>query len=118
MATATNVSEKTGAVAIQGPRVKEFIDLCFTGPSSAGLVAAKPSDLIKNRVAQFQFDEIPVWVARTGYTGEDGFEVVTPAHIIESVWAKAEERDKILKQLEEWQGGLGPEEPPGDEQTW
>jgi hypothetical protein len=33
----------------------------------------------------------------------------------ESVWAKAEERDKILMQLEEWQGGLGPDELLDDE---
>jgi hypothetical protein len=36
----------------------------------------------------------------------------------ESVWAKAEERDKMLKQLEEWQGGPGPEEGDGHERTW
>jgi hypothetical protein len=36
----------------------------------------------------------------------------------ESVWANAQERDKMLTQLEEWQGGIGPEEPPGDEQMW
>ncbi len=29
----------------------------------------------------------------------------------ESVWAKADERDRMLAQLEEWQGGLEPEEP-------
>lgn len=28
----------------------------------------------------------------------------------ESVWANADQRDRMLKQLEEWQGGLGPEE--------
>ena len=33
----------------------------------------------------------------------------------ESVWAKAEERDKMMKQLEEWQGGIGPDEPHGEE---
>jgi hypothetical protein len=29
----------------------------------------------------------------------------------ESVWANADERDKMLRQLEEWQGGVDPEEP-------
>jgi aminomethyltransferase len=87
-AIVTNVSEGTGAVAVQGPRVREFIDLCFTGPSSAGLSTAKPTELVKNRIAQFQFNEVPVWVARTGYTGEDGFEVVAPALSIEAIWAK------------------------------
>ena len=64
-----------------------------------------------------------MWIAATPhFCGEDdcvreGFYEIRLEQG-ESVWAKAEERDKILKQLEEWQGGLGPEEPPGDEQTW
>ncbi len=33
----------------------------------------------------------------------------------ESVWANADERDRMLKQLEEWDGGLGPEEPADGE---
>lgn len=36
----------------------------------------------------------------------------------ESVWANAEERDRMLKQIEHWQSGLDPEEPPGGEPTW
>lgn len=28
----------------------------------------------------------------------------------ESVWANCLERDRVLEQLEEWQGGLGPEQ--------
>ena len=38
----------------------------------------------------------------------------------ESVWAKAEERDKMLRQLEEWQGELPEEEEEGegDEPSW
>ena len=27
-----------------------------------------------------------IWISRTGYTGEDGFEVVAPAQIIEAIW--------------------------------
>jgi len=34
------------------------------------------------------FDGKTVHVARTGYTGEDGFEVVAPAEIIEKVWTR------------------------------
>ncbi len=83
-----NVSDRMGAVAVQGPRVKEFIDQCFAGSSTAGTGAARPTDLIKNQIAQFAFDGKPVWVGRTGYTGEDGFEIVAPAQVIEPVWTK------------------------------
>src|SRR5204862_6862214 len=35
-----------------------------------------------------------VWVSRTGYTGEDGFEVVAPADLIEAIWNKLLELGK------------------------
>ena len=34
----------------------------------------------------------------------------------ESVWANPEERDKIIQQLEQWQGGLGSLD--SDDQSW
>jgi len=34
----------------------------------------------------------------------------------ESVWASSEERDKIIEQLEQWQGGLGCLN--SDDQSW
>ncbi|HMO84137.1 MAG TPA: hypothetical protein PKC18_04365, partial [Lacipirellulaceae bacterium] len=35
----------------------------------------------------------------------------------ESVWARADERDKMLRQLEDWQGEM-PDEPEGNEPAW
>ena len=35
----------------------------------------------------------------------------------ESVWANSTERDKMIKRLEEWQGGLGPAD-SADEEKW
>ncbi len=81
-----DVSENTGAIAIQGPRVVEFIDACFPGSSTGGTPVTKLTDLKKNQIARTRFDGQEVWVGRTGYTGEDGFEVVAPAAFIESVW--------------------------------
>jgi aminomethyltransferase len=81
-----NISDATGAVALQGPRAVEFIDRCFPSPAKSGTVVAKPSELKKNQIASFPFQAQPIYVARTGYTGEDGFEIVAPANIIESVW--------------------------------
>lgn len=84
----TNISDKTGAVAIQGPRVAEFIDQCFPGRSLFPFSVGKVSDLKKNEIAPFDFDGKSVKVSRTGYTGEDGFEVVCPAEHIVAVWSK------------------------------
>ncbi len=83
-----NVSDAFGAVAVQGPRVKEFIDRCFPRPPGSQSVAAPASSLQKNDLDLFEFGHSMVHVARTGYTGEDGFEVIAPAGTIEAIWNK------------------------------
>src|SRR6266478_6235978 len=83
-----NVSEKASAVAVQGPKVAEFIGQCFPGQSTGGRLFVEAAALKKNEVGQFNFSGQSVWVSRTGYTGEDGFEVVAPSEIIEAVWNK------------------------------
>jgi len=81
-----NASEELGAVAVQGPRVVEFINNWLSGPSQGGTAITKTTDLKKNQVANLRFEGNNIWISRTGYTGEDGFEVVAPAGIINSVW--------------------------------
>lgn len=44
------------------------------------------SDLRKNEVGIFIHDMATVYLARTGYTGEDGFEVIVPAVNAVSAW--------------------------------
>jgi aminomethyltransferase len=83
-----NVSEQKAAVAVQGPRVAEFIGQCFPERSTAGTSVARITDLRKNQVCRIPFGETELWVSRTGYTGEDGFEIVAPADQIEAVWNK------------------------------
>lgn len=90
--TFEDISENTGAVAMQGPRVVEFVDRCFPGQSRGGTPARKPSELKKNEIGQWTFGTASIWVSRTGYTGEDGFEVVAPAEAIGGIW------DTVLQQ--------------------
>jgi aminomethyltransferase len=78
----TNVSDDLGAVAVQGPKVAGFIDACFQPITRAA------TSLRKNEIIRCHFSEHPVLVSRTGYTGEDGFEVVAPAQIIAALWNK------------------------------
>lgn len=60
-----------------------------------------------------------MWVAATPhFCGEDdcmreGFYEIRLEQG-ESVWANAQERDKMHEQLEQWQGGLGPAEESED----
>ena len=83
-----NASDRFGAVALQGPRAVEFIDACFPGPSTGGTQVARASELLKNQFGVFSLNGKTVYLARTGYTGEDGFEVIAPAEIVESIWDK------------------------------
>ncbi len=76
----TNQSDEMGAVAVQGPKVAAFIDACFpTAPRA-------PSTLRKNEVIQVPAKGYTLMVSRTGYTGEDGFEVVAPSGEMEGLW--------------------------------
>jgi len=77
-----NRSSELAAVAVQGPKVAGFIDHCF--PAGAQTAAS----LQKNEIARFNFAGRIVLVSRTGYTGEDGFEIVAEAEIIEALWDK------------------------------
>ncbi len=81
-----NASDAMGALAVQGPRVVEFIDGCFPGPSTGETSVTRATDLNKNQVTSFSHGGGVIWISRTGYTGEDGFEVVAPAQIIEALW--------------------------------
>lgn len=83
----TNATDRLAAVAVQGPRVLEFIDAVFPGPFAIeDSLVPRPSELKRNRISVFSFGGTPVWFARTGYTGEDGFEIVAPNGVVESVW--------------------------------
>jgi len=83
-----NASDEMAAVALQGPRVREFIDGVFAGPFSGGTKVAKASELKKNEITITRFSDQTVYVGCTGYTGEDGFEVIAPADRIEEIWSK------------------------------
>lgn len=71
-----NRSDDFGAVAVQGPKAAEFIDACFPAATA----------LCKNEIRSRP--ETRTFISRTGYTGEDGFEIVAPAEMMASVWSK------------------------------
>ena len=60
-----NRSNEFGGVAIQGPRVVELFN---AGPTRTELPP-------RNHIVDLEFEGMPVSIARTGYTGEDGVEV-------------------------------------------
>ncbi|HUV85632.1 MAG TPA: glycine cleavage system aminomethyltransferase GcvT [bacterium] len=75
--TVEDKSLQTALVAVQGPQ------------SETVLTEALADDLSELRYYEFIFsvmDDVPVRVSRTGYTGEDGFEVYVDAARAGEVW--------------------------------
>ena len=73
----TNRSDRFAALAVQGPRAPEIF-AAFFGPDEP-----LPERL---RVRSIEREGLPFFVARTGYTGEDGFEWFFPARAAAVVW--------------------------------
>jgi aminomethyltransferase len=84
----TDASHQYAAVAVQGPRVKDFINDCVPGASVSAMRVARVTDLKKNQIGGFCFEHGCVLVSRTGYTGEDGFEIVGSDEAIQHLWGK------------------------------
>jgi aminomethyltransferase len=84
----TDASHHYAAIAVQGPRVKEFIAAVIPGASASVFSVNAVTDLKKNQIAGFHFDTSNILVSRTGYTGEDGFEILGPDSVVRHLWDK------------------------------
>jgi len=66
-----------GMIAVQGPKAREFTWAALPD-------AQAPTENLK----PFAAARLGEWlIARTGYTGEDGFEIMLPAHQAPDLWA-------------------------------
>ena len=84
----TDASKHYAAIAVQGPRVKEFINMVVGGAATSVFKVVAATELKKNQIAGFHFENEKIYVARTGYTGEDGFEILGSDSAIVSLWAR------------------------------
>jgi aminomethyltransferase len=84
----TDASHNYAAVAVQGPQVKDFINDVIPGASLSAMRVTRVTDLKKNEIGGFKFENQSVLVSRTGYTGEDGFEIVGSDESIQHLWDK------------------------------
>lgn len=76
-------SEETALIAVQGPTSAEIV-------AAAG-IESEPLDGLKYyRVMEGVFEGEDILIARTGYTGEDGFELYVPSHAAVSLWETLE----------------------------
>jgi aminomethyltransferase len=75
--TLTDISDQTGLLAFQGPQTPDL------------LATVIPEDL--NHLPYYHFintqiDGIDIILSRTGYTGEDGFEIYCPSETCVTLW--------------------------------
>jgi aminomethyltransferase len=73
-----DASDDTALIAFQGPAAQPALQAL----TPAGLDAQRPFHLITGATVAGR----PAWIARTGYTGEDGFEVFTSSADAPAVW--------------------------------
>ncbi len=74
-----NESAQWSQIAIQGPKAIELMDKIFSGAVSA----MKSFTFIESK-----YDGAKIYIARTGYTGEDGGEIFVPNAQAASLWRR------------------------------
>ena len=72
-----NMSADTALLAVQGPRAEALVQR----QTNTDVVGLRYYHFAKGKVAG-----VPAVISRTGYTGEDGFELYTPAGEAERLW--------------------------------
>jgi aminomethyltransferase len=76
-ASVDDASDRTALIAVQGPRALDIL---------APLVDAPIGELRSYAGTEARVAGAPAWVARTGYTGEDGFELFLANDAAVPVW--------------------------------
>ena len=77
--TLEDISDRTGKLDLQGPRSEEILQK---------LTEANLKTLRFYHFCQSQVAGVPAIISRSGYTGEDGFEIYADADIIGNIWDK------------------------------
>jgi aminomethyltransferase len=80
--TVTDSSDDYALIAVQGPKSRAIVE-ATRGITQASMPLA---ELKYYRSTDAFFEDVPLLVARTGYTGEDGFELYVRADAAQRLW--------------------------------
>ncbi len=97
--TIENRSAQFGQLAVQGPKSQTLLLKLFSEQKSKDQLAA----LSYGSIAEFALEDFFVYIARTGYTGEVGYEIYVPEKKLTALW------DKLfaIDEPKAWPIGLG-----------
>ncbi|MBW9093552.1 glycine cleavage system aminomethyltransferase GcvT [Microbacterium jejuense] len=75
-------TDASSLIAVQGPVARSVVE------ATAGIAGVQPAfaDLGYYAWSEGAFEGTPLFVARTGYTGEDGFELLVPNESAPALW--------------------------------
>ena len=79
---ASDISDDYALLAVQGPRAVDVL----AGVGELAEYGTPPADLSYYAATDAFFESFPALVARTGYTGEDGFELLVPVAAAGALW--------------------------------
>lgn len=77
--TVDDVSAETALLAVQGPRTEDVL---------VPLFGETLREMVYYTYREFTLEGVPVLVSRTGYTGEDGFELFFDARHADRLWER------------------------------
>lgn len=72
-----DLSDVTGELAIQGPASENVMEQVLGIPCA---------DMVFYTFRETTFRGTEIMISRTGYTGEDGFEIYAPHNVIQAIW--------------------------------
>jgi len=78
--------DETACIAVQGPRSEEVLDKIF---------GFRLAELSYYSFKEDKFLGETVWISRSGYTGEDGFEIFSSNHLSVKIWQKLEAEGNV-----------------------
>ncbi len=82
----SDLRQSVGTLALQGPQAVAVMERVCGDPPAADPSRGTVTQMPRYSLRQAQVAGCQVWVARTGYTGEDGFELFVRLDHLEGVW--------------------------------
>lgn len=81
-----NISDEIGEIAVQGPEAEAALE---------GILDIRCKELTFYTFAETTYGGKPLLVSRTGYTGEDGFEIYSDHETIRTLWDRLMTSGKV-----------------------